>query len=146
VSDTGSADPPAPRRCRATTTAGRPCKAYALTGSLYCGAHDPDRRAEHVERSRRGGAASWARRAVLPVAETPLGPIAERLAEIADRLAGREECDVPRLRAATYALATRGRCLETGSIVADLERIETRLDEVERAAVRRDRDQRAAGW
>ena len=52
--------------CKATRSDGEPCQAQAVNGSGFCYWHDPERRAEMLEASRRGGA----RRTVeLPEAE-----------------------------------------------------------------------------
>lgn len=43
------------QKCKATTTSGEPCGAWALAESEYCYTHDPARAAERAAARRRGG-------------------------------------------------------------------------------------------
>jgi hypothetical protein len=45
----------AARQCEALTAAGQPCRRAPSRDSRYCLAHDPERRAEHLSASSKGG-------------------------------------------------------------------------------------------
>jgi len=43
------------RQCKARTKNGRRCEGFAVTGSLYCLTHDPNRAEARAARNRKGG-------------------------------------------------------------------------------------------
>ena len=49
------ATPSEPKRCEATRRDGSPCAGFALPGTSFCFAHDPERQAARAAARRKGG-------------------------------------------------------------------------------------------
>ena len=121
-------------RCQATARNGKPCSATPRPGRPYCAWHDPEAAEQRREWSRRGGAARSNReraRKQIPDALTT-----EELAgwlSVAFRkvLTGGMEPGV------ATAAATVARAVIAVSEAAALQRLEDRIDELERLAARR---------
>lgn len=114
--------------CAATTAAGNPCGAFAVSGSLYCFAHDPARAGAAAEARRAGGRARHGRTvrgsAAPPQLVSPADVLAY-LAGVAADLAG-VEVSISRARAQIALAVAFARCWEAVELagrVAALERL-----------------------
>ena len=122
---TASPATPTPRRCTATTSNGKPCGARPLRGGRFCRFHDPDRRAEHLAVSAKGGRSSWRTRIERVATDSAVGGLLAYLTEIMAELRrpGLEPEAVGRLRAAVYAASVAVRVVETAELGGELERL-----------------------
>ena len=127
---TGPPTPPSPRRCEATKADGSPCGAHPLRGGTFCRFHDPDRKAEHLDVSARGGRSSWRTRLERVATDSAVGGLLAYLTEIMSELRrpGISPHDVNRLRAATYAASVAIKVVETAELSAELERLRDIVD------------------
>ena len=122
--------PPAPRRCAAKTSGGRPCAAHPLRDGSFCRFHDPDRKTEHLRISARGGAASWRTRLERVAGDTAVGGLLAYLTEIMAELRrpGIPAEEVNRLRTGVYAASVAIKVVETAELGAELERLRDLVD------------------
>jgi len=106
---------------KAVRSDGTPCRAHALRGGDICFFHDPDKRADLIQATRKGGL----RRSVeIPEGE-PLPPDRIRgiIAHLLEAIAA-GAMDAPTARALTYLLRVDNRVHETECLeqrIADLE-------------------------
>ena len=121
---------PTPRRCAAIKVDGSCCGARPLRGRRFCRFHDPDRKAEHLRVSARGGAASWRTRLDRASADTAVGGLLSYLTECMTELRrpGLSPDEVGRLRAAVYAASVAIKVVETAELGAELERLRDLVD------------------
>lgn len=111
--------------CRGITNSGKPCRANPGP-SGWCSFHDPERKDQHRETSRRGGLATWEQKLRIEEAEdTATHAVLECLREILHELRqpGLPASEVARLRAATYTCAIALHAVETLESLARLDRI-----------------------
>jgi len=115
--------------CAAVTKAGRPCRAAALPGELYCLFHSPVHR-EQVRAGRaRGG--QLRRRQVAPAARLDeVHSVGDVVTLVADELRQcRQACGpgVVRARAVAYLAAVMIKALEVSEIESRVQRLEQAL-------------------
>lgn len=119
-----------PRKCKATTKAGKPCRAWAMEGSDYCYMHNPATAAERKAAQARGGKARHGRHL-----ETGGDPDELQLEGVADTLAilataikdtARLENSVARNRALGYLASVALKAFE-------ITELEERMEALERA-------------
>ena len=121
--------------CRGVTRSGTPCRANPGPNG-WCVFHDPGRKDQHRQISRRGGLATWERKLRVQEAETSaLHAVLDCLREILHELRqpGLSASEVARLRAATYTCAIALHAVETLESLVRLDR----LLELERPKARR---------
>ena len=120
-----TAEPEGGGGCRGITSSGKPCRANPGP-SGWCSFHDPERKDQHRETSRRGGLATWERKLRVEEAEdTATHAVLECLRGILHELRkpGLAAPEVARLRAATYACAVALHAVETLESLARLDRV-----------------------
>lgn len=116
-------------RCAALTRSGVRCRAWALRGSDFCFAHDPDRAADrHAARSK-GGRSRHGRDLTgdVPLSLRSLADVPDVL-DLAFADLQRCEASVSRSRALAYLAGVATRSFEVVELLARLEVVEGRLD------------------
>lgn len=116
--------------CSARNARGEPCGAYAVDGSRFCFAHDPERAKERAEARKRGGRNRRTPKGSAPPATVALRsvPDVQRLLEGLALDTLRQENSDRRTRALVAVLGLALKALETGELEARLEALEARLN------------------
>jgi hypothetical protein len=118
-------------KCNAIRRNGTPCQSWAVNGSSYCQAHDPQRAAQMAAARRAGGHARHGRK-IGATGQTPtvtlhsMEDVLELLTLAANDVLGLE-ASINRARALAYIAATWAKCYETSELERRLSALEVRL-------------------
>jgi hypothetical protein len=127
------------RRCAHAHPSGRPCGGFAVAGSPFCFAHDPDQEERRAEARRRGGQAGKA--AVVAGPDRPVRSLADVVglveATINDVRAGRLDVRVANAVGVLAGVAIRA--IQQGELERRLEALEAVLEPPRAEAVARRR-------
>ncbi len=116
------------KTCRAVAKSGEPCRSFALAGSEFCLAHDPERVGQLRQSRAKGGAkasqlrALRGRRAKL---DTVGGLVRFTAGVIQDALAGTVAADVARV--VLYGISIQRQLLEAGDLEKRIAALEANL-------------------
>lgn len=115
--------------CQTTRKDGRPCQAWALTGSSFCWAHDPTLAAERRAARSLGGRVRHGRTVATTTGAVQLGSVADVVGVLQRTLVDlfRLENSISRARAVAYCASVAVRALEVSELEQRVQRLELLL-------------------